>query len=158
MTRHHGLHVPSGPPDIHLGSLGIWVRGGQFGASHDDDWDGNWLDVLIEVDAASAVVQAEGPILHASEVATMVEGCKRLHQTLTGEVVLAPMEPNFGLTLKVNAQGQLDVGIDISGDCLTQRHHFDFELDQSYLPRFIAGAEAVLQKYGGLSSHRHGRP
>jgi len=157
MTRHHGLHVPSGPPDIQLGSLGIWVRGGQF-ADSDDDWDGNWLNVLIEVDAASAVVQAEGTILHAREVAALVEGCKRLHQTLTGEFVLAPMEPNFGLTLKMNAQGQLDVGIEISADCLTQRHHFDFELDQSYLPHFIAGAEAVLQKYCRLPSDRHARP
>ena len=157
MSRHHALHVPSGPPDIQLGSLAIWVRGGQVADSH-DDWDGTWLNVLIEVDAAYAVVQAEGPILHAREVATLVEGCKRLHQTLTGEVVLAPMESNFGLTLKMNAQGQLDVGIDISADCLRQRHHFDFELDQSYLPHFIAGAEAVLQKHGGLPSYRHARP
>jgi hypothetical protein len=35
MTQHDGLHEPSGPPDMRLGSLAIWVCGRQFSDSQD---------------------------------------------------------------------------------------------------------------------------
>jgi hypothetical protein len=129
-----------------LGSLAIWIRGRQVPDSR-DYWDGNWLSVLMQVDAAYAVVQAEGPILRATEVSDLVDGCRRLYRALTGEFVLDAIEPNFRLKLVVNARGQLDVGVDLTGDHLAQRHHFDFALDQSYLPAFIAGGEDVLRRF-----------
>jgi hypothetical protein len=155
MTLHSGLHNPPGAPDIELGSLAIWVRGRQF-SDAEDYWDGNWLSVLIQVDAAYAVVQAEGPILHGGELSDLVEGSKRLHDTLAGELTLDGAEPNFHLKLAINARGQLDVGVDLTGDHLAQSHHFDFALDQSYLPAFIAGGEDVLRRYPIRGSR--GRP
>jgi hypothetical protein len=146
MTLHLGLHDPPGPPDMQLGSLAIWVRGRQFPDSQ-EYWDGNWLSVLVQVDAAYAVVQAEGPILHAGELSNLIEGSKRLHDALSGEVVLAAIEPNLRLELAINARGQLDVAVDLTGDHLAQRHHFDFALDQSYLPAFIAGGEEILRRF-----------
>jgi hypothetical protein len=146
MTFHYGLHNPTGLPDMQLGSLAIWVRGRQFSDSQDYR-DGNWLSALVQVDAAYAVVQAEGPVLHAGELSDFVEGCKRLHGALTGELVLGGAESNFHITLAINARGQLDVGLDLTGDPLAQRHHFDFALDQSYLPAFIDGGEDILRRF-----------
>jgi hypothetical protein len=146
MTFHNGLHAPPGSPDMQLGSLAIWVRGRQSSDSQ-DYWDGNWLSVLIQVDAAYAVVQAEGPILRATELSDVVEGCKRLYGSLTGEFVLDATEPNFRLKLAINSRGQLNVGVDLTGDHLAQSHHFDFALDQSYLPAFIEGGEDVLRRF-----------
>jgi hypothetical protein len=131
---------------MELGSLAIWVRGRQVSDSQDYG-DGNWLSVLIQVDAAYAVVQAEGPILHAGDLSDFVEGCKRLHEALTGELVLDAAAPNLHLRLAVNARGQLDVGVDLTGDHLAQSHHFDFALDQSYLPAFIGGGEDILRRF-----------
>lgn len=146
MTFHTGLHRPPGPPHMQLGSLAIWVRGRQFSDSEDFS-DGNWLSVLIQVDAAYTVVQAEGPILRADELSDLVEGCRRMYGALAGEVVLDAMEPNLRLKLAINARGQLDVGVDLTGDHLAQSHHFDFALDQSYLPAFIEGGEDVLRRF-----------
>jgi hypothetical protein len=146
MTIHGGLHAPPGSPDMQLGSLAIWVRGRQFSDSEDYS-DGNWLSVLIQVDAAYAVVQAEGPILREDELSRLVAGCKRMYEALAGEVVLDAMEPNFRLKLAINARGQLDVGVDLTGDHLAQSHHFDFALDQSYLPAFIEGGEDALRRF-----------
>jgi hypothetical protein len=146
MAQHDGLHEPPGPPDMRLGSLAIWVRGRELSDSQ-DYWDANWLSVLIQVDAAYAVVQAEGPILHAGEVSDLVEGCKRLYREMTGEFVFDAIEPNVRLKLAINARGQLDVGVDLTADNLAQSHHFEFALDQSYLPAFIAGGQDVLLKF-----------
>jgi hypothetical protein len=49
--------------------------------------------------------------------------------------------------MAIDARGQLDVGVDLTGDPLAQAHHFEFALDQSYLPAFIAGGETVLHRF-----------
>jgi hypothetical protein len=146
MTQHDGLHEPPGSPDMRLGSLAIWVRGREFSDSLDYR-DANWLTVLMQVDAAYAVVQAEGPILHAGELSDMVDGCRRLYREMKGELVFEAIEPNFRLKMAIDARGQLDVGVDLTGDPLAQAHHFEFALDQSYLPAFIAGGETVLHRF-----------
>ncbi len=146
MAPHWGLHEPSGLPDMQLGSLAIWVRGRKISDS-EDDWDGNGLSVLIQVDAAYAVVQAEGPILQAWEIVNLVEGCRELYRKMAGEFVFDAVQPNLRLKLAIDARGQLDVGVDLTADHLVQSHHFGFALDQSYLPAFIAGGENVLYRF-----------
>ncbi len=146
MARHDGLHEPPGSPDMRLGSLSIWVRGREFSDSRDYR-DANWLSVLMQVDAAYAVVQAEGPILHAGELSDLIDGCKRLYRQMTGEFVFDAIEPNFRVKLGIDVRGQLGVSLDLSADPLAQSHHFEFALDQSYLPAFIAGGENVLLKF-----------
>ncbi len=146
MAHHDGLHEPAGLPDMRLGSLAIWVRGREFSDSQDYR-DANWLNVLVQVDAAYAVVQAEGPILHAGELSDLVEGCKRLYRDMKGELVFEATEPNVCLKLAIDARGQLDVGVDLTADPRAQSHHFQFALDQSYLPGFIAGGQNVLLKF-----------
>jgi len=131
---------------MRLGSLAIWVRGREFSDSQDYR-DANWLSVLVQVDAAYAVVQAEGPIFHAGELSDLVEGCRRLYRDMIGELAFDAIEPHFRLKLALNARGQLDVGVDLTADQLTQTHHFEFALDQSYLPAFIAGGENVLERF-----------
>ena len=127
-------------------ALAIWVRGREFSDSQDYR-DANWLSVLMQVDAAYAVVQAEGPILHAGELSDLVEGCKRLYRDMKGELAFDAIEPNFRLKLAIDARGQLGVSLDLSADPVVQSHHFEFALDQSYLPAFIAGGENVLFRF-----------
>jgi hypothetical protein len=146
MTQHDGLHQPSGSPDLQLGSLAIWVRGREFSDSQGYR-DANWLSVLMQVDAAYAVVQAEGPILHAGELSDLVEGCKRLYRDMKGELVFEAIDPNFRMKLGIDVRGQLKVGVDLTADRLAQSHHFEFALDQSYLPAFIAGGQNILERY-----------
>jgi hypothetical protein len=59
-----------------------------------------------------------------------------------------PGPPDMRLgSLAINARGQLDVGVDLTGDRVAQSHHFEFALDQSYLPAFIAEGENVLHRF-----------
>jgi hypothetical protein len=146
MNPRFGLHGPSDAADLQLGALSIWIRG-RTRPDDDDFWDGNWLDVLIQVAASHALVQAEGAILHASELASLVEGCRRMHETLRGEFDLECMEPALHLHLSLNPRGQLAFHVDLTADVATQRHHFEFELDQSYLPGFIRAGEEALRRF-----------
>jgi hypothetical protein len=69
-----------------------------------------------------------------------------------------PGAPDMQLrSLAINARGQLDVGVDLTGDHLAQSHHFDFALDQSYLPAFIEGGEETLRRFP-IRGSRDGPP
>jgi hypothetical protein len=139
-----GLHRPDRRPDLSLGALSLWIRGRQYDA-REDFWDGNWLNVLVQIDAAYARVQAEGPIVRTDEIRSLVDGCRRLHETLRGEASLRCIEPNLKVSLAVNRNGHVLMVVDVTADNVTQAHHFEFEL--SYLPPFIRDAEDVLARF-----------
>jgi hypothetical protein len=146
MNPRFGLHKPSDAPDLQLGALSIWIRGRTY-PDDDDFWDGNWLDVLIQVATSHALVQAEGAILHASELASLVDACRTMHETLRGEFDLDCMEPALRLHLSLNPRGQLAFHVDLTADVATQRHHFEFELDQTYLTDFILAGDEALRRF-----------
>src|SRR5262245_2721006 len=142
----HVLHRPVGKPDFEIGPLGIWIRGpldaGGLGS-------GEWLDVLIQVTAAGAVVQAEGSILTVGELAAIVDGCRRLHETLSGRFEVETLEGQLRFAAAIDAKGHVALEIELTPDVALQRHRFEVVLDQSYLPAVVRAGEETLRRFRG---------
>ena len=135
-----------GRPAIAIGPLQIWVHGRQFPDS-DDYWDGNWLLVTAHCGAAGAEVWVSGAIIHLGELAGWLEESERMSQTLAGEAALKCMEPGLRVEMEMRNAGKMSMTVHITPDNMTQRHEFQFDLDQSYLPNLISGCRDVLSKY-----------
>jgi hypothetical protein len=70
-----------------------------------------------------------------------------MHETLAGEASLHTLEPNLRVHLVVSDTGQITVDTSITPDHLHQRHDFQQEIDQTYLPEVIRGLARVLQRF-----------
>jgi hypothetical protein len=74
--------------------------------------------------------------------------CEALHQSLHGEAVLDSYEPGLRVTLRTtDTLGHLSMLVAITPDHLNQRHTFEFELDQSYLPQLIHSCREIIATY-----------
>lgn len=135
-----------GAPNICLEGLKIWVRGRQY-PDATDYWDGNWLLVIIECRSDEALVTVGGPIIHLSEIARWADAAEKASATLQGEVNLSCMEPELSVKMAVDKTGHMTMQVDILSDHLTNWHHFQFEIDQSYLPQLIRECRSVLNDF-----------
>ena len=133
-------------PDLVISNLSIWVHGRERPDDR-DYWDGNWLLVTVVYDTEGASVEVRGPVIHLSELADLLLGCERIHETLSGAASLECMEPELNVTLSADKLGRIDVSVTITPDHLTQYHRFDSRIDQSYLPSIIASCRKILQRY-----------
>ena len=133
-------------PNLCIGGFELWIYGRQFPES-DDYWDSNWLNVIALCTATGSIVQAEGSILHLTELDSLKVECKQIYDTLSGEAKLECMEPNISLKLKMESIGHCELTVSITPDNLYQEHSFIFDLDQSYLPPFITSLEQILYSY-----------
>jgi hypothetical protein len=70
-------------PDLQLAGLSIWVLGHTC-PNQNDWWDGNFLNVRVRVEAAEAVVEAHGPIIHAANLESFTNELELLYSTLKG--------------------------------------------------------------------------
>ena len=132
--------------DLKLAGLSLWVLGHQFPAL-DDFWDGNWLNVLVRVDAPGAFVEARGPIVHASELELFARELEVLNRELNGEAGLHCMEPNLRVTIRGESLGHATATIAISPDHMTQSHEFIFRIDQSYLKPAVSALNDILSRF-----------
>ena len=135
-----------GDPDIKLAGLSIWIHRRQF-PDVDDYWDGNWLVITASCEASGALVWADGPIIHLSEIKRLMDGASQMQASLSGTAELNCMEPELNLRLKMSERGQIKMEVTISHDHLAQTHWFKFDVDQSYLPKLIRDCADVLTKY-----------
>jgi hypothetical protein len=135
-----------GPPAIAVGGLQIWVHGRQFPES-EDYWDGNWLRVTAHCGAAEAEVWVSGAIIHLGEVAEWLSGLSVCTTNLAGSAGLKCMAPELHVEMQMKDAGKLVMTVNITPDNLAQRHQFNFDLDQSYLPNVVGGCREVLGKY-----------
>jgi hypothetical protein len=133
-------------PDLRLAGLSIWVLGRQF-ADYDDYWDGNWLNVRVRVEATGAVVEAQRPIIHVSELVTFATELERLDTTLVGNASLKCTEPNLDVAIQGETHGHATVRIKVTPDHMTQSHEFVFFIDQTYFKPLIAGCRKILSDY-----------
>ena len=138
--------MQSAEPDLKLGGFSLWVFGRQFPDAN-DYWDGNWLNVRARAEAPGASVEAQGAIVHTSELAGFVEQLESLYTNLVGEAALRCMEPNLQIVLRGDALGHVAVKIMITPDHMTQSHEFKFDLDQTYLGPFLNGCRSVLSRW-----------
>lgn len=132
--------------DLKLAGLLIRVHGRQFPDAQ-DDWDGNWLNVTAQCDDNGASVVASGPIVHLSELVRWCREVENLFQSMTGEARLDCREPNLTVVLEAAPLGHITMDVSITPDHLTQKHWFQFAIDQSYLPSLIAQCRSILEAY-----------
>lgn len=132
--------------DLRLAGLQIRIHGRQFPDAY-DHWDGNWLDVTAQCDDSGASVVARGPILHLCELERWRREAEKLFEALAGEAQLDCREPNLSVLLKAASLGQITIEVSITPDHLAQKHWFQFEIDQSYLPSLIAQCRTILEAY-----------
>jgi hypothetical protein len=136
-----------GELDIKLANLTITIHNREFPAS-EDYWDGNWVNVTVVYrDYYSTTIKIHGPILHLSELIGFLKDCERLYETLKGNAVLDPIEPNLRIELNVKKRGNIQMLTSITPNQLTQKHEMFDEIDQSYLSEFITGLRTVLEEY-----------
>jgi len=133
-------------PDLIFGGFSLWVLGRQF-PNAEDYWDGNWLYVRARVEAPGASVEAQGAIVHTSELAAFAEQLESLHVNLVGEAALRCMEPNLQIAIRGDALGHTAVQIMITPDNMTQTHEFKFDLDQTYVGPLLNGCRNLLTRW-----------
>lgn len=133
-------------PDIKLAGFSLWVHQRQLPEA-EDFWDANWLIVTACCEALGAQVETRGPIVHLTEIETWLKECQQMHASLSGEACLNCMEPELDLILKMQTSGRLTMEVEITPNHLVQKHWFQFDIDQSYLPELIRDCQRVLEKY-----------
>ncbi|HEY5301509.1 MAG TPA: hypothetical protein VIJ55_12605 [Acetobacteraceae bacterium] len=134
-----------GAPNLKLEGLQIWIHGRQFPDLH-DYWDGNWLHVTAHCGGNGATVFATGPILHLSEFDRWLAETEQLLKNLS-DARLACVEPALSVTLKAGSLGHITMEVSITPDHMTQRHWFQFKIDQSYLPPLAKQCRSILEAY-----------
>jgi hypothetical protein len=137
-----------GEPSISIGPLKIWVLGRQF-PDHQDYWDGNWLNCTALCEGAGSRVQVSGAFIHLGEIKKWREDLQEFHSKLEGSVELPTIEPTLGVKIKAqkSSTGHLDCQVDITGEPIIERHHYLFDIDQSYLPGLSSQLAAILREY-----------
>ena len=147
MRAEHDALESLGPPALHIEGLQLWVHGRQFPESL-DQWDGNWLRVTAHCGGSGASVWVEGAILMTSDLVQWADQCEALRLGSAAEATLSPPEPNLRVNLRrADDLGHLRLTVSITPDQMSQRHEFQFELDQSYLPGLTAQCRAITLKH-----------
>ena len=141
------MSPPGSDPDFRVAGLSVWIEGREF-EDVQDYWDGNWLKVVATCASPGAKVEAAGPILHLSEVASFLGECQTLSERLEGAAQLDCMEGNLQVSLEFSdGQGNIEASISLTPDPLTEEHAFVFAIDQSHLPFILRGLQAVLERF-----------
>ena len=70
-----------------------------------------------------------------------------MQETLSGEANLACIEPNLSVKLTANKMGHILMTVSITPDHRTQRHSFEFDIDQTFLGPLLRQCRAVLDEY-----------
>ena len=136
-----------GSPALKVAGFHLCIHGRQFPDSQ-DYLDGNWLNITAHCGANGSSVWVSGAIVMVSDLARLLAGCESLYQSGQGDAVLQPLEPNLVVTLRSSdRRGHILMRVEITPDHMTQEHHVDFEIDQSYLPSLMAQCRAIIEEY-----------
>ncbi|MFH0889213.1 MAG: hypothetical protein V1871_08405 [Planctomycetota bacterium] len=135
-------------PDFTLHTFKMWVH------DRGDNLDSNWIIVTAECSASGAIVRVENrSIIELFDIEKWMKDMKQMHQTLKGEAILSPCEPEVYAKLTMKNHGLMDFEVEITPDNLYQMHKFIFELNQSYLPSAISDLDKILKKYPIVGKH-----
>jgi hypothetical protein len=135
-----------GPPNLKIQGFQIWIHGRQYPNNH-DYWDGNWLRVTAHCGGNGASVFATGSIIHLTDLMNWFDQLEKLSIALKGEAKLGCIEPYIAVDLKFTTLGHIKMEVSITPDLLSQRHWFEFDIDQSFLDPFIRQCRSVLTEY-----------
>lgn len=133
-------------PDLKLAGLSLWATAREFEGS-DDFWDGNWLSVRARVEASGAYVETIGPWVRNDELARFSDQLAIVVRDLKGTAELDCIEPMLSAKVEIGARGEVTVTVEITPNHLTQRHWFEFAIDQSYLTETLSGCRRLLKRF-----------
>jgi hypothetical protein len=116
-------------PSISLGPLKIWISNRQF-PNHQDYWDGNWLNATALCEGEGSRIKVKGAFIHLGELEKWKEDLQEFQCTLKGAVELPTIEPTLRvkMTARKSDTGHLDCEVDITGNHMSERHHFLFDI------------------------------
>jgi hypothetical protein len=103
--------------------------------------------VTAHCGGSGASVFTTGSIIHLPELDRWRSEAEELSKNLGGEAKLACMEPFLSASLKSRSLGHITMEVSITPDHMTQRHWFQFEIDQSYLTLLIKQCQSILEAY-----------
>ena len=139
--------VELGDADITLAGLSLWVRGREFPDAQ-LDWDADWINIRVVVEAQGARVVLIGPWLRSAELDAFTRELVVMRESLTGSAHLDSIEPMLDVEMAFSdSVGHLRATVLITPDHLTQNHRFDFELDQTFLDHLIEQCRRVLEAF-----------
>jgi hypothetical protein len=133
-------------PDFELAGFALWVHGWERQESA-DFWDANWLDITARYRSSFTTVTVSGTIILSLDIEVALAQITKLNETLSGCATFETTEPGFKLSLKAGSRGQLELVVEITPDVVDEKHEFQAEIDQSYLPAALVGLEGILARY-----------
>lgn len=128
------------PPSISLHRLKIWVQ------DCAEDGDMLWLDTLIECSEGGSRVVIHGAYMSLDTLESWLAQIKKLQKQTAGEVRLDCWEPNLVMNMSLNNLGHMQTTIFITPCHRSQKHEFQFELDQSYLEPFERDLKRTIDR------------
>jgi hypothetical protein len=135
-----------GEPDIKFAGFSLWILRREF-PDREDYWDGNWLRIRAIAEGRGASVDVSGPWLRTDELSRFYDELVVLGRDLLGTAELVSIEPVLRLKAACGRLGHIDVTVELTPDPLTQSHRFSFGIDQSHLPRVLAGCKQLLDRF-----------
>jgi hypothetical protein len=119
-------------PDIKLGELSIRINGGP------QDEHG-WLDVTVRCEGNYGQAWIHGNIMMLGDFARWLEELIAMNSTLSGHAELYSTESAVHVLMSIDKLGQIATEVEIG--CFDgmheEKHFFQFQTDQSYLPNLI---------------------
>jgi hypothetical protein len=131
---------------IKIENLTITVFGYSYLESS-DYWDGNWINVNVYYKSGISEVSIKGDFLHLTEIDLFMNDCKKVLSGETNVITLPTMENNLQLSLMMNLMGQISGEIVLSSNDMKEKHEYEINIDQSYLPEIMKQCESVLLKF-----------
>jgi hypothetical protein len=143
--------------DIELVGLKIWIDGRKY-PNHYDFWDGNWLNATVRCSSKRSSVWFSGDILRNTEIDEWLNSLEKLNQSITdeanatlevksGEANLNPLERYFIVKIKPETYQRVSIKIDVFPNDYSERHYFEFWLDQSCINDLIESCRNILTKF-----------
>jgi hypothetical protein len=109
-----------------------------------DYWDGNWIVCEIHV-SAGGFRGGFRASLRSEEFQAFLAEVETLRHTLEGTAAFSTMEGQLAVLLAGDGQGHVRVtGEALDEPGIGNRLHFEFEIDQTYLPQISTGLEHLL--------------
>ncbi len=133
-------------PDLRIAGFALWVDA-RTAPESDDYWDGNWLQVRANYEASESSVRAAGALIHASELATLATGCRKLLAGEAAEAGLYCAAPNLKLELWSAPGGAVVGKLRITPDHKAELHDYGFATDAAGIEALIAACGRVLDRF-----------
>ena len=111
-----------------------------------DSRDGNWIVCEIHL-SAGGFRGAFQTSLRSEEFEAFLAELDNLSQTLEGAAAFSTMEGQLALTLTGDGNGHIQVAGEAQDQPGGNRLHFEFEIDQTYLPAICRSLEHLLSVF-----------